>query len=96
MSIEKYLERGVKTKTAQSDYNVYMTLAEGKIGTVPLRFTEYAAATYRLWQEVRPKRKSSHRVFIALAGKSPGVQVSQGVQNSHPEWLKQLYLLQQI
>lgn len=51
---------------------VYMTLAEGKIGTVPLRFTEYTAATYRLWQEVRPKRKSSHRVFIALAGKSPG------------------------
>lgn len=51
---------------------VYVALSgEGKLGRVPIRFTEYTAAVYRLWEEVRPK-KSRHRVFIAVGGSFPG------------------------
>lgn len=45
--------------------------AAGKRGVTKVRFTEYTAAIYRLWQVIRPK-SAVHRVFIALHGANPG------------------------
>ncbi len=51
---------------------VYVAQSQGgKTGAVSIRFTEYTASVYHLWQEVRP-RVSSHRTFIALGGNQPG------------------------
>ncbi len=45
---------------------VYTTFSDdGKMGSVPIRFTEYTAAIFRQWHEKRPG-KNRHRVFITL------------------------------
>lgn len=49
---------GVVVYTAYSD--------DGKKGAVPVRFTEYTAAVYRQWCDLRPRGAGSHRVFVSL------------------------------
>ncbi len=49
--------KGIAVYTTYSD--------EGKMGSVPIRFTEHTAALFRQWQTERP-RKNRHRVFVTL------------------------------
>jgi len=45
---------------------VYSTYSDdGKMGSVPIRFTEYTAAIFRQWNKTRP-RKNQHKVFTTL------------------------------
>jgi integrase len=57
------LKRPYMTKKGIAVYTTYSD--DGKMGSVPIRFTEYTAALFRELQKTRP-RKNKHKVFISL------------------------------
>ncbi|MFO7680787.1 MAG: tyrosine-type recombinase/integrase [Chloroflexota bacterium] len=50
---------------------VYVAKSHGKTGFADLQFTEYTAAIYNLWVEIRPKG-STNFVFVGLGGLKSG------------------------